>query len=338
MNRKIGNIKLDTPFLLAPLAGITDAPYRDICSMMGASLVYTEMVSAKALYYNDKKTESLLRIFPNEKNTAFQIFGHEEDIMAWATKYLEERDNKIIDINMGCPVPKIVKNHEGSYLLKDPNKVYDIVKSVVKSTKKPVTCKIRMGFTQDSLNYLEVANAIFSAGGTAVTLHGRTREQFYQGKADWDAIRKLKEKFPSKTVIGNGDIFTEKDAFRMLDETGCDLLMIGRGALGNPFIFKALNEAYKRVKNTKRGFVLEYEEALKNGEFEPYYVSVKDKKNIMLKHLELEANLKGDNIAVKEMRKHVGWYFKGEKHSKMLRGEINQINDINELRKRIECL
>lgn len=335
---KIGTVELNNPFLLAPLAGITDAPYRRICEDMGASLTYSEMVSAKGLYYNDKKTERLLTILEGEEKIAFQLFGHEPDFLAWAAKKLEDRKNLLIDINMGCPVPKVVKNGEGSSLLKNPDLVYDIVKEVVKVTKKPVTCKIRAGFTEDSINYLEVAEAIYEAGGAAVALHARTREAYYSGKANWGYIKDLKEHFPNKIVIGNGDVFTVKDAFRMMDETGCDYIMIARGALGNPFLFKALNRAYEAVKNTKRGFLLEYEEMLKNGEIAPLDISLEDKKKMILRHLYDEVELKGDGTAIKEIRKHIGWYFKGEKNSSKLRGEINQINSIKELEDRIKWL
>lgn len=336
--KKIGTLELNNPFLLAPLAGITDAPYRRICENMGASLTYSEMVSAKGLYYNDKKTEKLLTILEGEEKVAFQLFGHEPDILSWATRELEARMNVLIDINMGCPVPKVVKNNEGSSLLKNPDLVYDIVKEVVDVSKKPVTCKIRAGFTEDSINYLEVANAIFSAGGSAVALHARTREAYYSGKANWEYIRKLKERFPDKTVIGNGDVFTVEDAFKMLDETGCDFVMIGRGALGNPFLFKGLNEAFKAVKNTKRGFILEYKEMLKNGEIPLLNVTLEDKKKMILRHLKDEIEFKGEKTAIKEIRKHIGWYFKGEKNSSKLRGEINQINNIKELEDRIKWL
>lgn len=338
MDLKIGNIKFNNPFFLAPLAGITDAPFRRICNEFGASLSFSEMVSSKGLYYKDKNTESLLKILDGEGNVGFQIFGSEPKIMGLAAKELENRKNIILDINMGCPVPKIVKNGEGSALLKNPDLIYDIVSEVVKNTNKPVTCKIRAGFNDDSLNYLEVANAIYSAGASAITLHARTREAYYSGKANLEYIRDLKEKFPDKVVIGNGDVINAKTAFKMFSETGCDFISIGRGSLGNPFVFKELNSAFERVKNANRDFLLEYEEGLKNGEYEEIKPTLEMKKGVLLRHLKDEADLKGKSTACKEIRKHVGWYFKGEKNSAKLRGEVNRINDYDILVEKIKWL
>ena len=338
MDLKIGKLKFNNPFFLCPLAGITDAPFRRLCSSYGASLSFTEMVSSKGLYYKDKKTERLLTIFDDEGNTGIQIFGSEPNIMGLAAKTLDDRKNVVLDINMGCPVPKVVKNGEGSALLKNPDLVYDIVREVVKNSSKEVTCKIRAGFNDESLNYIEVANAIYSAGGSAVTLHGRTREAYYSGKANLEYIRQLKERFPDKIVIGNGDIVDTRSCFTMLKETGCDFVAIGRGSLGNPFIFRELNLAYERVKNTNRDFLTEYEEGLKNGEFDFEKPTLEMKKEVILKHLNDEKEYKGEKTAVKEIRKHVGWYFKGEKNSSKLRGEINNIDDFDLLVEKIKWL
>lgn len=310
-NLKIGNIRLDNPFFLAPLAGITDAPTRRICRRMGAALVYSEMVSGKGLYYNDKKTDRLLTVYEDEKPVAFQIFGSEPDIIAYTARELDSRDNAILDINMGCPVPKIVKNGEGSALLKDPDLVYRLVQAAVKSTSKPVTAKIRIGFDSDSINAVEIAKAVAAGGASAVAVHGRTREQYYQGNADWKQIEAVK-KAVSIPVIGNGDVFTGEDGKRMLEETGCDFVMVGRGALGNPWIFKELVAVW-------------------NGEERPEPPTITEKKDMMVTHFADIARLKGEYVAVREMRKHVGWYLKGVPGSAAFRGKVNQIESADEL-------
>lgn len=310
---KIGNLKLDNPFLMAPLAGITDPPTRLIYREMGASLVYSEMVSAKGMYYKDKKTDNLLDIFPSEKPVAFQIFGSTPDIMAFAAEKLESRENAILDVNMGCPVPKVVKNGDGCALMKKPDLVYQIIKKMVENTSKPVTAKIRLGMDDKNINCIEVAQAIEAAGGAAVALHGRTREQFYSGEAQWSYIRKLKEnlKIP---VIGNGDVTGWESAERMLKETGCDFIMIGRAALGNPWIFKELRE---------------------QKEYQP---TIEEKKSMIKRHLKDLSAYKGEKIAVKEMRKHLGWYTKGIKGSSFFRGKVNQMNKVDEILQAIEEL
>lgn len=310
-NLKIGNVRLDNPFFLAPLAGITDAPTRRICRRMGAALVYSEMVSGKGLYYNDKKTDRLLTVYEDEKPVAFQIFGSEPDIIAYTARELDSRDNAILDINMGCPVPKIVKNGEGSALLKDPDLVYRLVQAAVKSTSKPVTAKIRIGFDSDSINAVEIAKAVAAGGASAVAVHGRTREQYYQGNADWKQIEAVK-KAVSIPVIGNGDIFTGEDGKRMLEETGCDFVMVGRGALGNPWIFKELVAVW-------------------NGEERPEPPTITEKKEMMVAHFADIAQFKGEYVAVREMRKHVGWYLKGVPGSAAFRGKVNQIESADEL-------
>ena len=312
---KIGNLQLASPFMLAPLAGITDGPFRRLCGEMGAGLVCSEMVSAKGLWYRDKNTGKLLEILPREDQVAYQIFGHEPEIMAFAARQLEDRDNKILDINMGCPVPKIVKNGEGSALMKNPQLVYDIVAATVAATTKPVTVKIRAGWDDDSRNAVEVARAIQAAGAAMVAVHGRTREQFYSGNADWSIIADVKKALDIP-VAGNGDVVDAESALRMMDRTGCDFVMIGRGSLGNPWIFRDLNAAWR-------------------GEEVPPPPTKEDKKNMMLRHFRDTLELKGEYAAVREMRKHVGWYLKGVHGAAAFRGKVNQITDAGELRKAI---
>lgn len=315
---KIGDLAIETPFVLAPLAGITDKSMRSLCSKQGASLVYTEMVSAKGLWYGDKKTNKLLEIGEDEEKVAFQIFGSDSEIMAFAAKELNEKKNVILDLNVGCPVPKVVKNGEGSALLKKLDTLYDVVESMVKNTAKPVTAKIRMGFEINENTASETAKLLESAGVSAITVHGRTRQQYYEGKADWKAIAQVKEsvKVP---VIGNGDVFTGEDAVRMLNETGCDGVMIARGALGNPWIFKEAN-------------------ALWRGEEKPAPPTDNEKIHMAINHLALISAHKGDNIAVREMRKHVGWYIKGMKGAAAVRRQANQAVQALEMKKLLESL
>lgn len=308
---KIGNVQLENPFLLAPLAGITDAPTRKLCRRMGAALVYSEMVSGKGLYYGDKKTDQLLYVDEDEKPVAFQVFGSEPDILAFTARTLDSRENAILDINMGCPVPKIVKNGEGSALLKRVDLVYDLIRAMVSNTSKPVTAKIRIGFDENSINAVEVAKAIEAGGAAAVAVHGRTREQYYTGSADWSQIRAVKEAV-SIPVIGNGDVVDGESAMRMMDETGCDFVMVGRGALGNPWIFRELTACWK-------------------GEESPPVPTVEEKKNMMIEHFQMMKSLKGEYAAVREMRKHVGWYIKGMPGSAAFRGRVNQICEADEL-------
>lgn len=309
---EIGGIKLANPFIAAPLAGITDAPTRRIAKSMGASLVYSEMISGKGLIYQNKNTESLLKIYDDEKPVAFQLFGAEPEVIYKAAGLLQKYENEILDINMGCPVPKVVKNGEGSALLKKPDLIYEIVRAMVEGANKPVTAKIRIGWDDDSINCVAVAKVIESAGASAVAVHGRTRMQYYSGEANWDAIKEVKESV-NIPVIGNGDIFCGEDAMRMLEKTGCDMVMIARGMLGNPWIFRECTALY-------------------SGKQKPQPPTVKEKREMILTHLNGLIAEKGEDRAVKEMRKHIAWYTKGMRDSAVLRRAINQITEAKELR------
>ena len=315
MTLKIGDITLESPFLLAPLAGITDAPMRRICSMQGAALVYSEMISAKGLRYKDKNTERLLYMYEDEGPVALQLFGSEPETMRFAAAKLEERKNVILDVNMGCPVPKVVKNGEGSALLQNPELAGRIIEAMVKETGKPVTAKIRMGWDEHSVNAVEVAKILKQAGASAVAVHGRTREQYYTGKADWDIIREVKRAVDIP-VIGNGDIFSGRDALDMIEKTGCDFVMIARGALGNPWIFAEAK-------------------ALWEGKEPPKAPDADEKREMLEKHFCDLLELKGEYAAVREMRKHTGWYLKGMPGAAAMRREINQITDAQELKDKL---
>lgn len=309
---KIGELQLDTPFVLAPLAGITDKAMRSLCAKQGASLVYTEMVSGKGLWYGDRKSRRLLEIGAGEGLVAFQLFGSDPEVMAFAAKDLRDEANPILDLNVGCPVPKIVKNGEGSALLKKLDVLYDVVEAMVKNAGKPVTAKIRMGFEKGTNTAVETAKALEAAGAAAVTVHGRTREQYYEGKADWQVIADVKSAV-NIPVIGNGDVMNGKAAIDMLEQTGCDGVMIARGALGNPWIFR---EAA----------------ALWQGEEPPAPPTDKERLDMLIKHLDMIIADKGERIAVREIRKHVGWYIKGMHGAAAFRRQVNQIDDAQEMK------
>ena len=310
---KIGNVELKNRYILAPMAGVTDLPFRLLCKEQGAGLLCMEMISAKALQYKNRNTKALLQIDPREYPVSLQLFGADPDIISEQAKAIEELPFQILDINMGCPVPKVVKNGEGSALMKNPRLVYDVVYKTVRAISKPVTVKIRKGFDEEHVNAVEIAKIIEEAGGAAVVVHGRTREQYYSGKADWDIIRQVKEAV-SIPVIGNGDVTGSLAAEQLLEETGCDGVMIGRGCQGNPWIFRELNE---------------YEETGKV----PHRPSKKEIKEMMLCHAQLQIELKGDYLGIREMRKHVAWYTKGMEGSAKLRDEINRVESYEELEK-----
>lgn len=308
MKLRIGNIVLENNVILAPMAGVTDLPFRVLCREQGAGCVVTEMVSAKAVLYNNKNTRELLQIDPAERPAAVQLFGSEPDIMAEIAARLEEGPYDYIDVNMGCPVPKIVNNGEGSALMKNPERAKEVLTAMVKAVKKPVTVKFRKGFNDLSVNAVEFAKMAESCGVAAVAVHGRTREQYYSGKADWDIIRQVKEavRIP---VIGNGDIFTPEDAGRMLKETGCDGIMVARGAKGNPWLFGRINHY------------------LDTGEVLPG-PSMAEIKAMILRHGRMLVQFKGEGVAMREMRGHMAWYTKGMPHSATLRNEINQVETL----------
>ncbi len=308
---KIGNIKLEDPYILAPMAGVTDLPFRLLCKEQGAGLLCMEMISAKALQYKNKNTKALLAIHPEEYPVSLQLFGSDPDIVSEMAKGIEELPFQILDINMGCPVPKVVKNGEGSALMKNPKLVYQIVSKTVKAIRKPVTVKIRKGFDDMHVNAAEIAKIVEEAGGAAVAVHGRTREQYYSGKADWEVIRQVKEAV-SIPVIGNGDVVSGETALAMMKQTGCDGVMIGRAAQGNPWIFRELAEYGKTGVH-------------------PEMPAKEMRKNAMLRHARLQIEFKGKYLGIREMRKHVAWYTKGMEGSAKLREAINRVESYDEL-------
>lgn len=308
---KIGNVEIENSLALGPMAGVTDLPFRLLCKEQGCGIMYTEMVSAKAILYKNKNTNVLLNIDKNEHPVAIQLFGSDPDIMAEIGSMIAEGSCDFIDVNMGCPVPKIVNNHEGSYLLTQPKLVEEILTKMVKAIKKPVTIKIRKGFKDGEIQAPEIAKIAESCGVSAIAVHGRTREQYYSGKADWDVIKAVKDAV-SIPVIGNGDIFTPQDAKAMKEYTGCEGLMIGRAARGNPWIFKQVSEYLKN------GTLVE----------EPDATQVRD---MILKHARMLIEYKGEYTAVREMRKHIAWYTQGLPHSAELRRRCNEIVDKDSL-------
>ncbi len=313
---KIGEIELENPYILAPMAGVTDLPFRLLCKEQGAGLLCMEMISAKALQYKNKNTRALLSIHPEEYPVSLQLFGSDPAIISEMAKEIEELPFQILDINMGCPVPKVVKNGEGSALMKEPKLVWQIVRQTVKAVRKPVTVKIRKGFDDNRVNAVEIAKIAEDAGAAAIAVHGRTREQYYSGKADWEIIRQVKEAV-SVPVIGNGDVVSGEMALAMRKQTGCDGVMIGRGAQGNPWIFRELVE-YERT-----GIL-------------PDRPSREEIKEAMLRHARLQIEFKGDYSGIREMRKHVAWYTKGLCGAAKLREAVNQVESYDALVKLLD--
>lgn len=316
MSLKIGNTELPGSVILAPMAGVSDLPFRLLCHEQGADLVCMEMVSAKAVFYGNRNTKELLQVNPGERPVSLQLFGSDPEILSDIAARLEEGPYDLFDLNMGCPVPKVVKNGEGSALMKDPKLVERILSSMVRALKKPVTVKIRKGFNDESVNAVEIARIAEGCGAAAVAVHGRTREQYYSGKADWEIIRQVKEAV-SIPVIGNGDVDSPEAAKRMLAETGCDGVMVARGAKGNPWIFKRITEY------------------LETGRIPPK-PSREEVKAMMLRHGEMMVEFKGEAAAMREMRKHVAWYTAGWPHSAALRNDINAVETMEALRELIE--
>ena len=316
MKLKIGNVELDNPFVLAPMAGVTDLPFRLLCKEQGAGLLCMEMVSAKAIHFGNKNTKALLKIHPGERPVSLQLFGSDPELMAEIAAQIEELPFDILDINMGCPVPKVVNNGEGSALMKNPQLVGEIVRSVSRAIRKPLTVKLRKGFNDASVNAVEIAKIIEDAGAAAVAVHGRTREQYYSGEADWEIIRRVKEAV-SIPVIGNGDVDSPQRAEAMLRETGCDGVMIGRACRGNPWIFRQLTDYFEKGQITPR----------------PQLPQVKE---MILRHARLLLEEKGPYTGMREMRKHVAWYTAGYPHSARLRQAINGIDSLESLENLLE--
>ena len=318
MKLTIGNVTLDNNVILAPMAGVTDLPFRLLCREQGAGLVCMEMVSAKAIFYNNKNTEELLQIHPDELPASLQLFGSDPQIVSDMAKRIEERPFAILDFNMGCPVPKVVNNGEGSALMRDPKLVEQLLAGLVRAVKKPVTVKIRKGFDEEHCNATEIARIAEACGVAAVAVHGRTRTQYYSGRADWDCIRQVKEavKIP---VIGNGDVDSPQAAKALLEQTGCDGVMIGRAAQGNPWIFREV------VSFLEEGTV-------------PRHPDNAEKRETILRHAKLQLECKGEYTAVREMRKHLAWYTVGMPHSARFRQTINAMETMEELLRGVDAI
>lgn len=317
MRLQIGNVSLDNPLVLAPMAGVTDLPFRLLCKEQGVGLICMEMVSAKAIQFHNKNTFKLLEIDPRENPVSLQLFGSDADIISEVAKSIEDRPFDILDLNMGCPVPKVVNNGEGSALMKDPKRVGEIVRKTARAIQKPVTVKIRRGFDEDCVNAVEIAKIVEDAGAAAVAVHGRTREQYYSGHADWDIIRQVKEAV-SIPVIGNGDVDSGRSAARLMRETGCDGVMIGRACRGNPWIFAQVAHFLETGAELPK----------------PSRAEVKE---MMLCHARLQLEVKGDYTGIREMRKHIAWYTSGFPHSAKLRGHVNEIESFEDLEEVLEA-
>ena len=313
MKWKIGDVEIDNLFVLAPMAGVTDLPFRKLCKEQGAGLICMEMVSAKAISFHNKNTEALMEIDKCENPVSMQLFGSEPELMARVAAEVEERPFDILDINMGCPVPKVVNNGEGSALLKNPELIVKIVKSVSSAIKKPLTVKVRIGFENEPVDIVDIAKRVEDAGAAAIAVHGRTRQQYYSGTADWDAIRRVKEAV-SIPVIGNGDVDSPEKAEALIKETGCDGVMIGRAVRGNPWLFRELNHYFETGEKLSRP-------------------SVEEVREMILRHARMQIDLKGEFTGIREMRKHVAWYTAGMRHSAALRRETNLVSSYEELEK-----
>ena len=307
----IGNVSLANPVILAPMAGVSDLPFRLLCHEQGAGMVCSEMISAKAILYHNKNTEELMQIHPDEGPVSLQLFGSDPDIVSEMAKKIEERPFSVLDLNMGCPVPKVVNNGEGSALMKNPLLAGKIIEKTAKAIQKPLTVKIRKGFDDAHVNAVEMAKIAQESGAAAVAVHGRTREQYYSGTADWDIITQVKQavKIP---VIGNGDVVDAASALRLFEQTGCDGYMIARGAEGNPWIFRQILHYFETGEHLSR----------------PDFSEVTE---MLLRHAKMQIDCKGDYTGIREIRKHAAWYTAGYRNSSKLRGRINEVENYEQL-------